>query len=165
VPCQNRSTAIYETASKKNFFPTLTKNLSADIIKLIIKQLSILTIISMILGFAGFALSIIYKQPSVGSVPPGPEELTFVGRVIDAKTALTIPSAKISVTAQEQLLTAESDSKGVFVIKLKPAVSSADLRVAADNYIPYFEHAVPTDRVKEISLNRVDTPRYRLAFF
>ncbi len=48
---------IFRQIIKKNIFPTLTKNLSAGVITLIIKRLSLLALVSMILEFAGFAMS------------------------------------------------------------------------------------------------------------
>lgn len=39
----------------KNIFPALTKQLSSDILKLIINRLFVLSLIAMVLGFIGYA--------------------------------------------------------------------------------------------------------------
>ncbi len=54
---------------KKQIFPSLTKQLSADIIKLIIERLFTLSLIALVLGFAGFVVSIYANnQPTVEPV-------------------------------------------------------------------------------------------------
>jgi len=51
----------------KNIFPTLTRQLSGDIIKLIIDRLFILSLVAMVLGFAGFVAT----RRHVGGKPTG----------------------------------------------------------------------------------------------
>jgi len=41
----------------KNIFPTLTRQLSGDILKLIIDRLFVLSLVAMVLGFAGFVMT------------------------------------------------------------------------------------------------------------
>jgi len=45
---------------KKNLFPVLTRQLSADIIKLIIDRLFTLALVALVLGFVGFVTNIFY---------------------------------------------------------------------------------------------------------
>src|SRR6266851_924443 len=47
---------------RKNLFPKLTRQLSAEIVRLIINKLFILALIALILGFIGFVLAIIHKS-------------------------------------------------------------------------------------------------------
>ncbi len=47
---------IFRQILKKNFFPTLTKSHSAEIIKTIIDRLFVLALVAMVLGFAGYIL-------------------------------------------------------------------------------------------------------------
>ena len=54
---------------KKDLFPTLTRQLSADIIRLIIERLFTLSLIAMMLGFSGFVLKDLFVQPSQPSSP------------------------------------------------------------------------------------------------
>jgi hypothetical protein len=49
---------VYREIIKKNIFPTLTKNLSSEIIKLLIKCLFVLGLISLILGFASYTVNL-----------------------------------------------------------------------------------------------------------
>jgi hypothetical protein len=148
---------IFRQIIQKNIFPTLTKNLSADIITLIIKRLSMLALVSMVLGFAGFALSLIYKQSSVRDAAPAQssQEITFSGRVMDAMTAQIIEGAEISVRVEDKVLTDTSDSKGIFVVKLRPEIKTVDLTVVARNYAFYVERAVPANSFKQVSLNKI----------
>ena len=50
---------------KRDIFPKLTKQLSADIIKLMIERLFALTLVAIVLGFAGFILMLILPQYTV----------------------------------------------------------------------------------------------------
>jgi hypothetical protein len=48
---------IVRSIVAKNIFPTLTKQLSGDIIKLIIDRMFVLSLVAMVLGFAGFVVT------------------------------------------------------------------------------------------------------------
>ena len=54
---------------KMKLFPKLTRLLSAKMIELIIERLFILTLVAMILGFAGFVLTVIARSPPPTSPP------------------------------------------------------------------------------------------------
>ncbi len=85
---------------KKEFFPSLSRQLSADIIKLIIERLFTLALIAIVFGFAGFVLTL-YTKPHYGGTNSEPslpdsqialldEEIStrlnnFKTRVINAK--------------------------------------------------------------------------------
>lgn len=111
---------IYREIIKKNIFPTLTKNLSSEIIKLLIKCLFILGLVSLILGFVGYALSIfssnlnkpvIYQvhiivtdaenQPvedaEITSVPDGERKKTTSGWQIDIPQGVVPKDKKLSI--------------------------------------------------------------------
>lgn len=47
---------IFRQILKKDFFPTLAKSASAEIIKTIIDRLFVLALVAMVLGFAGYIL-------------------------------------------------------------------------------------------------------------
>jgi len=154
---------IFRQIIKKNIFPTLTKNLSAGIITLIIKRLSLLALVSMILGFAGFAMSLIYKEPSIKEPhiksPPlvQDQKVIFSGYVIDARTARIIRGAKITVNTEDKVVTDESDSKGAFVMRLRLPTDDlrVDLKVEANNYETYFEHQVLATSSRSVALELV----------
>src|SRR5260370_15414323 len=44
---------------KKNIFPTLTRQLSGDILRLIIVRLFLLSLVAMVLGFAAFVVTLL----------------------------------------------------------------------------------------------------------
>jgi len=46
----------------KNIFPVLTKQISGDLLKLIIDRLFILSLVAVVLGFAGFVLTVDHKE-------------------------------------------------------------------------------------------------------
>lgn len=47
----------------RNIFPTLTKNLGAGILRLIIDRLFVLALVAVVLGFAGFVVSTVSGKP------------------------------------------------------------------------------------------------------
>lgn len=47
---------IFRQILKKDFFPTLAKSASAEIVKTIIDRLFVLALVAMVLGFAGYIL-------------------------------------------------------------------------------------------------------------
>jgi hypothetical protein len=153
---------IFRQIIKKNIFPTLTKNLSAGIITLIIKRLSLLALVSMILGFAGFAMSLIYKEPIIRNPPLVQfQNVIFSGYVIDARTAQIIRGAKIVVKTQDKVFTDESDSRGAFVVRLQLPTDdlTVDLRVEANDYVTYFEHQVLATSSKSVALETIKSTR------
>jgi hypothetical protein len=82
----------------RSIFPTLTKHLSAGLIKVIIDRLFILSLVAMILGFAGFALTAFMERPAQEQSDDGRVSLEQVvisrgddGRFIEALVSNTSP--------------------------------------------------------------------------
>lgn len=62
---------------KKNIFPTLTRELSTDIIRLIINKFFTLALIALIFGFLGFVLTMVHKSRA------GPEVKVVTSRGVN----------------------------------------------------------------------------------
>jgi len=83
---------------KKDIFPTLNRQLSSDIIKLIIERLFILALIALVLGFAGFVLTVLNEH----STPP--EKLVDVpSYYIIAWSVESVSEAKDKVAKAKEL--------------------------------------------------------------
>jgi hypothetical protein len=145
----------------KTILPTLTENRSAEIITLIINKLSLLTFAAIILLFVGFIIDRLYRRFDQKPAPlPAPslvsvQNVIFRGYVIDARTAKVITGAKITVKTQDKTLMDESDSHGAFVVRLQLPTNdlTVDLKVEANNYIPFSEHQVLATTSKSVSLS------------
>lgn len=115
---------IFREIIKKNIFPTLTRNLSSEIIKLVIQRLYVLGLVSLVLGFLGYGmglfspylnLSAIYRirvmitdpenQPvndaEITSTPDGERKQLKGGWQIDIPGAAVPKDRKLTLSATE----------------------------------------------------------------
>jgi hypothetical protein len=82
---------------QKDLFPALTRQLSADIIRLIIERLFTLALVALVLGFAGFALTIfVGSREGVEKDSPSASNVETVKR-IDAEIAYRLRGIPILI--------------------------------------------------------------------
>jgi hypothetical protein len=104
----------------------------------------------MVLGFAGFALTVIYSQTAKTSPIPNPEEeVRYAGQVTDA-AANPIYNAEVQIKDDSgNIQDKMTDSVGRFEYYLKPSVKSAHYRVKADGFDSYERDLSPNQTGRE----------------
>jgi hypothetical protein len=132
---------------RKEIFPNLTKNLSAEILKLLIHRFFVLALVSMLLGFAGFALTLILGQ-TTAEVPKVPEQarvIQYAGQVVDIK-GNPVFGAIVQIRDEHgDIQVARTDSTGRYQYTLRSAAGTAHYKVSSDRHEPY-ERDLSPDR-------------------
>ena len=131
---------------RKNIFPTLTKNLSAGIIRLLIHRLFVLALVSMVLGFGGFALTM-FREPHVSETSN--TDLPYGGQLVDER-GHAIHGAEVRIrdsagTIQEKI----SDSEGSFQYYIKDSTKPAHFTVIAKGFEQYDREITPSQTSRE----------------
>jgi len=122
---------VFRKILAKEIFPRLSKATSADIIKKIIDYVFILALVAMVLGFAGFLFSRIYKPPGPVIIHKPEESRDESDNLLPSDIAKDLESG-ISLYDESKF----EDAISMFENVLKSSPNNAvTLRYLADSYV------------------------------
>jgi hypothetical protein len=101
----------------------------------------------ILVAVLGAAAAILVGWWQFGRQSPAtfPSELVVRGRVIDAGSEAKVRGAKVVVEAQGLPLVTDTDSEGVFQVRLTKPADQLHVRVAADGYRNYDRQLAPAE--------------------
>lgn len=118
---------------KANTFPALTAAASTKFGRHIIDRLFTFAVIAAVLGFAGFALQLVYRPVPVVE-NGGTKDIIYQGAVTDAATHQPIEAATISFRDHHEIPQQTTDSEGAFYFQLPPRSFNAKATAAHPEY-------------------------------
>jgi hypothetical protein len=109
---------------KKNIFPALTKNLSSDIIRLLIERFFVLALVSVVLGFLGFALSLIIKGTQAQQTPKESPTPTVSQPVKKQEIVINLISARPKETKIGGAESSQQEIRSILTNVVRPALET-----------------------------------------